>query len=329
MSLAIIAVSSTHLQRGSLSTAAPASFPHLKCVAGVSSSLPSSALRQATGYARAPRTTQAPRRLSAEVEQHARALLVQVGPQALPVVDILHCQATLSAQIVESVCLRVAHAVSDAPRRAMTIDQTGTTGVAIALALALQAPVAGRDELILVTAADAWSEVFTGNFSPLVDYRDAVGALLLAQADPEQPAAGDRAHLLAVSCRPAIAREPFWSCAPEIVRQQLCESLEQAALNALLQVGWEAGGVDLLLGESIGPGLAEDLAARLGVREGVNIAPDPEHAASAALVGNIVKAIELADERRSALKCLLWTASADGGVAAVALRALPQIVKDN
>lgn len=331
MSLAILAASTAPLRRVPPSGNAPAAaeYPHLKCVAGVASSAPSAALRQATGYERVPRTARGPLRLGAEIERHAVALLQQPGAGTLPVVDVLHCQATLPEQILESISLRVAHAVSAAPRRALTIDQTGTIGVANALALGLQAPVAGSDGLLLITAADAWSNVFPGDFAPLVNYGNAVGALLLRQAKPAGAAIGDRAQVLAVRCHPAIANEPFWNRAPELIRHQLGQSLVHMAEEVLEQVGWGAHALDLLLGEPFGQGLATAVACRLGVRDGVIVEPAREHAGSAALMGNVVTAIEHADARGIPLKCLLWTASADGGVAAVALHALPRTVAEN
>ncbi|WOB47943.1 hypothetical protein NYR97_11625 [Xanthomonas hydrangeae] len=323
MSLAIIAASTAALQPSIPTLASGRPFPHLSCVAGMASAPPSSALLRASGYEQHLRSKRCHSSLGAHVEAHARALLASLPGQAPPVQDVLHCQATLQDQILASMCLRVAYACSSEPRRAMTIDQTGTSGVATALFLGLHAGVAAPEGLLLVTAADTWSSTFPGTFLPLVAYGDAVGALLLRHADPTRPAPGERAHLLAVVCRPCIGREPFWSKGPVRVRNEICEQLAGVAEEVLSRVGWNAASLDLLLGDPIGPDIGADLVQRLGGCPQRAPQAEGDHAASVALMVNIVSAIEFAQVQDRPVKCLLWTASADGSVAAVALHAFP------
>ena len=329
MSLAIVAASASPIHRNDTAVPGRASYPHLNSIAGVSSSLPSAALLRSAGYERPARKPRGKVHLGSEVESHARALLDEIGSDASPICDVIHCQATLSEQILESVALRVAYAVARTPRRVMAVDQTGTTGVATALALGLQAPIAGKTELMLITAADAWCDAFPGSFLPLVEYSDAVGALVLRQADPAGDAERDRAHLLGVVCKPGIASAPFWNSTPEEVRGTLVARLLEAAEEVMANASWDATGLDLLLGDAIGPGLAHEVASRLGATPDAVLEPSPTHFGSAALVANIITAIQCSESLGRALNCLIWTASAGGDAAAIALRAMPRIARRN
>ncbi|MFB5855326.1 hypothetical protein WAB97_005735 [Stenotrophomonas maltophilia] len=323
MTLAIIAASSASLPASAPAVAGARSFPHLSCVAGVASASPSPALLRASGYEPSVHGGHRNANVGALVETHARALLQSLPGQQPPVKDVLHCQATLLDQILESVCLRVAHGCAPEPRRAMTIDQTGTTGVATALFLGLHAGVASAEGLLLVTAADAWSATFPGSFAPLATYRNGVGALLLRQVDPAWQGEGELAHVLAVACRPASTRGPFWSSGPQGVRAGIFERLLVVTEEVLAAVGWTSAELDLLLGDPIGLEVGADLATHLGIPP-LN-APQEcgDHAASVALIGNIERAVEFARTQGRPVKCLLWTASAEGSAAAVVLHAFP------
>lgn len=323
MTLAVLAASSEPLPAGMPAMVGTRSFPHLSCVAGVASAAPSPALLRASGYAPASSSGVQTGSVGALVERHARALLTSLPDQAAVVQDVLHCQATLLDQILESVCLRVAHSCATEPRRAMTIDQTGTTGVGTALLLGSHASVASADGLVLVTAVDAWSAAFPGDFAPLVTYGNYVGALVLRKADAGRRRQGERGHVLGVACRPAVARGPFWTTAPQDARKLILERLVTAAEGVLADVGWHAGELDLLLGDPIGPDMGSDLAEALGLHP--QDAPQAlgPHPASVALIGNIERALAFAQIQQRAVKCVLWTASAEGSVAVVALHAFP------
>jgi len=323
MTLAILAASSAPLPAGTAAAAGTRSFPHLSCVAGVASASPSPALLRASGYTPSASGGLRNGPVGVLVERHARALLASLPGQPPPVHDVLHCQATLLDQILESVCLRIAHGCASQPRRALTIDQTGTTGVGTALLLGSHASVASADGLVMVTAADAWSSAFPGDFAPLVTYASHVGALILRQTDAGRRGKSEHAHVLSVACRPASTRSPFWSTAPHNVREGIFERLLAAAEEVLANVGWRGAELDILLGDPIGQDMGSDLAGSLGVPLPNAPQASGPHAGSAALIGNIERALAFARTRQRPLKCLLWTASAEGSTAAVALYAFP------
>lgn len=323
MTLAIIGASTASLPMCSPELDTARRFSHLGCVAGAASASPGRRLLAASGFGPAIDHGHCHAEVAAVTEAHAVALLRATASQQRLVQDVLHCQATLLERILESVCLRVAHACTSEPCRAMTIDQTGTAGVAAALFLGLHAGVASEQGLLLVTAADAWNSIFPGTFPPFVTYDHKVGALILQKADRGRREERVRGHVLDVACRLPSTRGPFWSSGPERARAEIAGRLVTAAEEVMTRVGWDVVVLDLLLGDPIGPDLGADLAAHLGVSP--HNAPQPcgTHAGSASLIVNIERALAFARLKNRPAKCLLWTASAEGTVAVVALHAFP------
>lgn len=298
-------------------------YPHLNCIAAVASAPPSAIVLHAAGYA--PQTPErgdadAAPSLGEAAERAAVRVLAQLPADAPRIGQLLHCQATLAEQILESVCLRIATRQLDSHARALTLDQAGTCALAAALHVAGLPARAHCGDATLVTAADLWRAPFTGDFAPLVSYADAAGAMVVA---PARPDAGAPATLAAMGARRVDARGAFWRRAPELVSRQLERALAEAATDAVAQAGWDAAGIDLVLGEPIGQGLGAAIATALGAPPEKLAVDDGPHLACAAPIAGVARAVAAATERGRTMRCLLWSASPEGSVAALALVARP------
>lgn len=323
MSLLILGVDVRQLERVANPTVPR--YRHLNCIGGVASVPPSLPALKAAGYQPNNAGGSAAGTLGEAAEASALRVLASL-PESVAddILQQLHCQATLSEQILESICLRVATSCLKKVERALALDQIGTAGVATALQLAaLFAERTGRSTLI--TAADAWRAPFCGDFSPLLRYADAAAAMVVASERSQQPALG---RIEAVACRHLTQRGPFWQRAPQTVAAALASEVVAAAGQALKQAGWTSEQVDLVIGEPIGCGVPTEVAAQCGwgavQREPVEV----EHLSSAALMASIQQAVSLAGERDRPLECLAWCASPEGHVAALALTAYPRPVAD-
>lgn len=316
----------THL-RGlpELAALAGGGYPHLASPAGRASRPPSASVRGALGYLPGPplRPRVPAGRRVADMADAAGGRLAQLAgaPLSGAVRRVLHCQATLDRQILASSCLRTAFAHFPKHEAALTLGQVGTSGVPTALQLAAMLG-ASDPELLAISAADAWIDPFDGDFTPLVNYGDAAGALLVSTEEPSVPPLA-LVEAVRTGWSPAA---PLHALGPECAAEAMVAGV--ARLIGELRAARLLDGrpLDGVIGEAYGLRLAERVLERAGLAGGELAVARAHHFGNAEFINSLLCGVARAHAAGAARRFLLWSASPCGAAAVALVCCLPHPV---